>query len=693
MGQQIWTALAQILVEELDVDWDNVQIVQAEGDAKYGSQNTDGSRSIRNNFERFRLMGAAMRVMLEMAAAEYWTVKRSDCVAKGGAVVHKPTGRKLSYGKLAETARNLPIPPADQIIPVPRDEWKTIAKPVKSLMTPSIVRGEGTYGQDVSVPGMKYAVIARPPTLYGKVKRLSDEAALAIPGVEAVVRMPDPKPPARFQPLGGVAVIARDTWAAMKGRDALDIEWEASEHASYNTPDYVAKLREVARSPGDVRRKRGDVAAALKGASKTVLAEYYVPHFIHSCMEPPAVVASWDGEKVTCYGCTQTPQSARNNVSEICGVPLDDVTIKVSWLGGGFGRKSKPDYFAEAAILAREVGSPVKVVWTREDATTHSYYHTVSVQRLEAALDEKGACQALLHRTAFPTISSTFSEGATNPSAGEMRLGASDTPWNVPNIQLESGGLKAHVRIGWLRAVANIQHAFAVQSFACELAHAAGREPLEYLLELIGPPRTIDPNKEGATYDNYGSPLSDYPIDTGRLADVTKRAAKLANWGRDLPDGHGLGIAVHRSFASYVATVVEVAVDSERRLSIPGVWSVIDAGTIVNPNHVKAQMEGGCLFGLSNALYGNITAKDGVIEQKNFPDWRMMRMNEAPRDMVCEIVKSDAPPGGVGEPPTPPAAPALTNAIFAACGARVRDLPVFDASRSDRLPMVDGGSK
>ncbi|ACY17038.1 xanthine dehydrogenase family protein molybdopterin-binding subunit [Haliangium ochraceum] len=686
MGQQVWTAMAQLLADELEADWSRVVIDQALGHPRYGDQNTDGSRSVRNNFTRLRTAGAAMRLMLERAAAQRWKVRPRSCRAELGAVVHTPSKRRLGFGELAAAAQALPMPRAAEVKLKPRSAWRYIGKPVPSLTVPKIVRGEGTFGIDVQIPDMLHAVIARPPQVLGGVERVDDRAALAIAGVVQTVELPAPSDPVGFQPLGGVAVVARDTWSAIKGREALDITWSPGPNASYDSQRYAEELMKTANQPGDVRRKRGDVGEALAASQRRISADYYMPHLAHSTMAPPAVAARWNGDEVECWGGVQAPQAARQTVAAVCGVPEDKVTIHVSWLGGGFGRKSKPDFFAEAALVARAARAPVKVTWTREDDLRHGYYHTVSAQHIEAGLDQQGRCTAFLHRTVFPPIASIFQAGADKPGWGDLRLGASDTPFAVPNLQLETGDAPAHLRIGWLRSVANIYHAFAVQSFACEMAHAAGRDPKDYLLELIGPPRTIDPNSEGATYDNYGSPLEVYPIDTGRLSHVTRVAAEMAGWGRELPAGHGLGIAAHRSFLSYVATVVEVAVDERGQLSIPGVWSAMDAGTVVNPRHAASQLEGGTLFGLSNALYGEITARGGAVVQDNFPAWRVMRMNEAPRHMEVHLVPSEAPPGGVGEPPTPPAAPALANAIFAATGERIRRLPIFAGRGPDRLP-------
>lgn len=688
MGQQAITAVAQMIADELDVPWESLVMEQAVGDKKYGDQNTDGSTSVRLHFNRFRTAGASMRQMLTQAAANEWGVDASECSSELGVIKHS-SGKTLTYGDVAEAAAELDVPTEDSVKLKSRKDWRYIGKDQPSYTIPQVIRGKGIYGIDVRLPDMLYAVVARPPTVFGKVKSYDDAAALAVPGVIKIVKLPEPQgEAASFQPLGGIAVVATDTWAAIQGREALTVEWEAGANGSYNSEEYGQALRATARKPGEVKFKRGDVTAAMKTADKKVMAEYYAPHLSQSPMEPPAATARWTEGKVECWACTQNPQSARSTVAQICGVDEANVTCHVTLLGGGFGRKSKPDFVVEAALIAREVGAPVKVTWTREDDIRHGYSHSVSAQRMEAGLDKDGMPIAVLHRTAFPSINSTFGP-ADQGSDFELSLGATDNPWHVPNMQVEVGKAKAHIRIGWLRSVANVYHVFANQSFAAEMAHAAGKDQKDYLLELIGPDRIIDLSKDGVEYPNYGSSIEEYPIDTGRLKAVLNKAADMAGWGRKVPKGHGLGIAVHRSFLSYVATAIEVAVDSTGQITFPGVWVAVDAGTVVNPGNTKSQMEGGTIYGISNALYGDITAKNGVVQQGNFPDWRVMRISEAPHNFEVHVMESDAPPGGVGEPGTPPAAPALANAIFAATGRRLRTLPML--GQDDRLTMTGEG--
>ncbi|HEY6332284.1 MAG TPA: molybdopterin cofactor-binding domain-containing protein, partial [Blastocatellia bacterium] len=413
-------------------------------------------------------------------------------------------------------------------------------------------------------------------------------------------------------------------------------------------------------------------------------ADYYVPHLAHASMEPPVALADYRDGKVTVWAPTQNPQGVQDMIAQAVGISKKDVICNVTLLGGGFGRKSKPDFIVEAAVLSKKLGRPVKVVWSREDDIQFDYYHSVSGMYMKAVVDDHGMPSAWLQRSVFPPIGSSFAPAGSPPSlygsAGEMNMGWSDVPFAIPNMRAEVGPAAAHVRIGWLRSVANIYHAFAVSSFADELAAAAGRDSLEYLLALAGPDRIVDRKSLPPDYPNMGGSYDKYPIDIARYKRVAQVAAEGAGWGkRKLAKGEGLGIAVHRSFLTYVATAVRVEVDPEGLVHIARVDTAVDAGTLVSPDNVRNQFEGAAVFGTSLAFFGEITATNGEINQSNFHDYRMCRMKQSPREIQVHLVETDAPPAGVGEPGVPPFAPALCNAIFAATGKRVRELPLLRA--------------
>jgi isoquinoline 1-oxidoreductase beta subunit len=671
MGTGIRTGLPMVVADELDADWARVKIEQALGDTKYGSQNTDGSCSIRDFVDAMRDAGASARLMLERAAAAKWSVPVAECKAQNHQVVHSPSKRKLGYGDLAALASQQPVPKKEELKYKPAAEYRYIGKDLPTVDRDDICAGRGTFGIDARMPGMVYASIERSPVFGGKLKGFDDQESKKVPGVQQTVVIPGFKGPHGFQALGGVAVIADNTWSAMKGREALKVQWEASEHAGYDSPAYKQALLETVRKPQKAARNIGDVDAEFAKGGKTHEAEYYVPHLSHAPMEPPAAVAEFKDGKAIIYTATQNPQAVQDTVAAALGINKKDVECHVTLLGGGFGRKSKPDYVAEAAMLSKAVGKPVKVAWSREDDIRFDYYHTVSAMYVKAAIDEKGKPTAWLQRCAFPTIASTFAGPVAKTAQGfELDMGWTNLPFDIPNHRAENGPAESHVRIGWLRSVANIQHAFAIHSFVDELAQLAKRDPVEYLLDVLGQPRKIDLGSK--------SPLAaKYPLDTGRLRNVIELAAERSGWAKKKPTkGRALGIAAHWSFLTYVAAVVEVEVDDNGKVRIPRVDLAVDAGRVINPDRVKAQFEGASVFGAGIALMNEITASGGAIQQSNFHDYQVARMNEAPLESRVHIVQSDAPPAGVGEPGVPPMAPAICNAIFAATGKRVRDLPI-----------------
>jgi len=676
MGTGIRTALPMVAADELEADWTRVRVEQAIGDPKYGDQNTDGSKSIRDFYDPLRQAGATARLMLEGAAARQWGVPVAECRANNHQVKHTD-GRVLGFGELVKAAARQPVPTQGELRFKTPAEFRYIGHGVPMIDQADICTGKAVYGIDARMPGMVYAAIERSPVLGGLLKSYDDRETRKVRGVLRTVEMEAARPPYGFQALGGVAVIADSTWAAMEGRKRLQIVWNPGPHDDYESEAFKAALQQTVRQPQKAVRTLGDVEAVFARGGTIHEAEYYVPHLAHAPMEPPAAVAEFKDGKVMAWAATQNPQAVQETVAKAVGIDKTKVTCHVTLLGGGFGRKSKPDYVAEAAILSKKIGQPVQVTWSREDDIRHDYYHSVAAMYMKAATDSQGRPTAWLQRCAFPPIPSTFDAAATYAGDGEMAQGWVDVPFSIPNLRAENGPAPNHVRIGWLRSVANIYHAFAVQSFIDELAAAAGRDRIEYFLEVLGKPRTIDFKAEGTANPNYGKPLDQYPWDTGRLRRVVELVVEKSGWASVKPEkGRALGFAAHRSFLSYIAVVVDVRVDDKGTISIPRVDVAVDAGRIIHPDRVIAQFEGATVFGVSLALMGEITAKQGRILQGNFDDYPVARINEAPYRTQVHLVPSEGLPTGVGEPGVPPIAPAICNALFAATGKRIRQLPI-----------------
>ena len=669
MGQGIRTGLPAVLADEMEADWSRVKVEQATGDAKYGNQNTDGSWSVRGFMQRMREAGATVRLMLEQSAAEQWGVAVAECKASFHTVVHQPSGRVLDFKDLVAGAAELPVPGLELLELKSPDQFRYIGKKLPIVDMHDMTHGSAMYGADTRIPGMKYAAIARPPVVFGKVKSFDAEKTLAVAGVEQVLELPAAEAPAMFKAQGGIAVIASNSWAALRGRDLLAIEWDEGANADYDSVAFKQALLEAVRQSGTSLRNQGDIDAALGSAAATIEAEYYAPHLAHASMEPPAAVASVSSDFCEIWAPSQDPQSLIPMAEAVTGLKPEQIRINVTLLGGAFGRKSKCDFVEEAVVLSKMVGAPVLVQWSREDDIRHDYYHTVSAQHLSAGLDENGKVSGWRHRLAYPSIMSTFDASIKQAVAFEAGMGALNLPYDISNLRVEAGDAVSKVRIGWLRSVCNIYQSFGVNSFTDEIAHARGLDSKDNLLELLGPDRSLD-------FTEFGLEATEnYPFETGRLRQVIELVAEKAGWGRSLPNGHGLGIAAQYSFLSYVAAVVEVAVEEDGSWTVPRVDIAIDCGQYVNPDRVNSQQEGSVIFGLSLARDSEITAANGRIVQGNFNNYRVLRIGMTPETHV-HLVESSAPPAGAGEPGVPPIAPAIANAIFAATGKRFRELPL-----------------
>jgi isoquinoline 1-oxidoreductase subunit beta len=674
MGQGARTGLPQIIADELCADWSKVNVVQGLANPAYGSQNTDGSTSVREFYTTLREMGAGARAMLEQAAAQLWRVDVTEVYAENSFVLQKGSGRKVSFGYLAEAASKLSAPKVSELKFKSPKDFTLIGKPLPIVDMRAMVTGNTTFGQDIQLNDMLYVSIERSPVVGAKVNGYDKEATLKVAGVVDVFEMPAPSMPVGFNPLSGVAVIATNTWAALQGRKTLNIQWQMGDNQSHDSAKYLADLKSNIVNKGKVVRSRGDAYAAMEQANSSIQATYTVPYLVHAPMEPPAAAAVVKNGECEIWACTQNPQGVQQSVAGALGIEAEKVKVNTTLLGGAFGRKSKPDFAVEAALLARYTGKAVKVVWSREDDIQHGYYHAISAQHYGAGLGTNGEVTSWVQRTAFPSISWTFTGTTDEASDGELSLGFADLPFAVDNLSCETHKATAHLRIGWMRSVSNIHHGFAIGSFVDEVADAAKIPTQDMWHQLIGSDRMVDTKAEGFNYSNYDEAAEKFPIDTKRLKYVLDLLMEKLGAAQQAASGEGWGISVHRSFVSYVAVATKVKV-SEGKVSVLEMHSVIDAGTVVNPDRVKSQLEGAMIFGLSIALMGEISVKDGAVVQSNYNDYPVLRMHQSP-PMYTYIVESDAPPGGVGEPGVPPVAASLANAIFHASGTRIRDLPI-----------------
>ena len=645
MGQGVYTSLPMLVAEDLEADWSKVRVESAPVDPAYnrpgmGMQMTGGSSSVWSSWEQMRKAGATAKAMLIAAAAATWKVDPSSLRAEKGFVIHDASERRLSFGALADTAATL-TPPKDVVLKDAKD-FKIVGKPTRRLDTPEKVNGSAQFGLDVSVPGMLVALVQRPPVFGGRAVKVDDTMTKAVPGVVAV-----------GQPSFGVVVVAKGFWAAKKGRDALQVQWDDGPNGALSTDALREEFRALAKTPGAVAKKEGDAAAALAGAAKRLEAEYEVPYLAHAMMEPLNCLVDLRPDSCEIWTGTQFQTMDRAAAAEVAGLKPEQVQIHTTLLGGGFGRRATPrsDFIREAVEIAKLVKAPVKVVATREDDIKGGFYRPMWYDRIGAGLDASGSPVAWAHTIVGQSILAGTPFGAMVRDGIDQTSveGVANLAYAVPNLYVDLHSPQPGIPVLWWRSVGHSHTAFVVESFIDELAHAAGKDPFEYRRGL----------------------LAHHPRHQG----VLELAAAKAAWGKPLPAGRGRGIAVHESFGSWVAQVAEVSVTPRGQVKVHRVVAAVDCGQYVNPDTVAAQIEGGIAFGLSAALHSQITLKGGRVVQSNFHDYGVLRLNEMP-EVEVHILPSGEKPGGVGEPGVPPVAPAVANAVFALTGVRVRRLPI-----------------
>jgi isoquinoline 1-oxidoreductase beta subunit len=664
IGQGVKTSLPMVLAEELDVEWSRVRVVQGDLDERYGEQFAGGSTAVSSAWTPLRQIGAAARLALVTAAASRWKVPANECRTQAGAVIHSSSGRRLDYGSLAAEATKLPRPEG---VPLkdPKD-FKLIGTRVRVADGPDIVVGRAGYGLDVRLPGMLHAVVLKPP--FGmRITGVRDDQVRRVPGVRTVVRIAGLPNPTEM--MEGVAVVADTTWAAIRARNQLDLDLAPAAPSRPTDSDALtAAFRAGLGQSGIVVRADGDPDAALRSAAKVITADYEVPFLAHAPMEPVNCTASVTdgGDACEIWGPMQDPLEARDLVAKVCGIAAKRITVHLTRAGGGFGRRLRSDYAAEAALVSKAARAPVKLMWTREEDLGHDYYRPAGIHRLTAGLDEHGAVVAWTHHLANP---SRYAFAGRTADADKSEMYADDFPaGQVANLRYEYTLVASDVPVGAWRSTLHSSNAFAVQSFVDEVAHAAGRDPLQFRLALLEPAQVRE-------YRGHGGP----EFDTGRLAAVLRLAAERSGWGTPSPEGRARGVAAHFTFGSYAAHVAEVSADANGAVRVHRIVCAVDCGLVVNQLGAEAQVEGGIMDGLGAALHAEITIKQGRAEQLNFDRYRLLRIDEAPAVEVY-FVPSTRAPSGLGEPPLPPVAPAVANAWFALTGQRLRRLPMAPAT-------------
>ena len=644
MGQGVRTALPMILAEELEADWKQIEIEQAGASTLYGDQTTGGSASIRTTWDPMRKAGASAREMLISAAALTWGVPRSSCTAESGHIKHAASNRSLSYGELVGKASTLPIP-SDVTLKQSKD-YKIVGQRLPRVDSLAKVKGEAVYGIDFRLPEMKYAVLSRCPLIAGKVTGIDDKESKKISGVSYIGKIGD----------SAVAVVADSVWSAMEGRRVLNVTWDEGPNKDLNSAAILASLKQAASKKGANLYAAGDPG---KASGRHISAEYVLPFMAHAPMEPGNCTAHFQGSKCELWAPTQVPQDCRDSVATAIGLDPDQVKVNVTLMGGGFGRRLEHDYAVEAAQVSKAINAPVKVIWTREDDMRCSTYRPASLHQLSATLDGSGVPVALTHRVIAPSI--TGQKGQPVPNNVDPDLPDEAGPvYGIPNYAIEYVMTETPVPLGWMRSVYALQAGFALESFIDELAVSAGKDPLKYRLQLLAKDQDL------AYFTTTWH--------TARMRAVLQLAAEKAGWDKPLPAGHYRGVACFACFQTYMAEVVEITMENKQP-KVHRVVAAVDCGQVINPSILEQQIQGGIVYGLSNALRAQITIDKGRVVQGNFDDYAPLRMDETPTVEVYAVPSQEAPTG-IGEPSVPPVAPALCNAIYAATKKRIRTLPI-----------------